>query len=140
LLVRQRRWTLSLAATAAIAAMFVYVATLPLSAEEGANIGAGVLFLWLSGSIGLLAVAITRKTAPARPAAARRGRGWATVAIVSSLFMLFIPAWPLVVIPMGATVVSWSREPASRLRLVATVLTALAVLYVLVYVLVTEVL
>jgi hypothetical protein len=141
LLVRPRavRWTLSLAGTAAIAAMFVYVATLPLSADEGANIGAGVLFLWLSGSIGLLLAAITRKPAPARHNAAGSGSGWATAAIVSSLFMLFLPAWPLVVVPIGAILVSWSRESASRLRLVATVLTALAVLYVLVYVLVTEV-
>ena len=142
LLVRPKavRWTLSLAATAAIAAMFVYVVTLPLSADEGANIGAGVLFLWLSGSLGLLLAAITRKPAPTRDDAARRGRGWATVAIASSLFMLLLPAWPLVVVPIGAILVSWSREPASRLRLAATILTALASLYVLGYVLVTEVL
>lgn len=37
----------------------------------------------------------------------------------------------LVVVPILATAGSWLREPASRLRLVATGLTVLAVLYVL---------
>jgi hypothetical protein len=34
--------------------------------------------------------------------------------------MLFLPAWPRVVVPIGAILVAWSREPASRRRLVAT--------------------
>jgi hypothetical protein len=126
------RRTLSLLATAAIAAMFVYVATLPLSADEGANIGAGVLLLWLLVSIGLLALALApRQRDSAQRDSARPGSGWAKAAIGASLFVLLSSDPFLVVLPILATAVSWLRDPASRLRLVATGLTALVVLYVL---------
>jgi hypothetical protein len=37
--------------------MFVYVSTLDLDPSEGANIGAGVLLLWLPVSLAMLLVA-----------------------------------------------------------------------------------
>jgi hypothetical protein len=55
-----RRWSISIACTAVIAAMFLYVESLPVRADEGANIGAGVLFLWLIVSVLLLIVGIVR--------------------------------------------------------------------------------
>jgi len=54
------RWGISIACTAVITAMFLYVESLPLRANEGANIGAGVLFLCLMVSVLLLAVGIVR--------------------------------------------------------------------------------
>jgi membrane protease YdiL (CAAX protease family) len=129
---RRLRWALSLTATAAIAAMFVYVATLPLSADEGANIGAGVLLLWLLVSIGLLGLALAgRQRDSAQRDSARPGSGWAKTGIGTSLFMLLSSDPFLVVVPIVVTAVSWLREPASRPRVVATGLTALVVLYVL---------
>ena len=138
LLVPQRavRWVFSLAATAAIAAMFVYVATLPLSADEGANIGAGVLFLWLLVSLGLLAVGVVRDrarpTGPGGEHGAAEGSRWAKTAIGSSLVLLLFPALFLLVVPLGALALSWLREPPSRIRVVATGLTALTLAYVVV--------
>jgi len=54
------RWSISIACTAVIAVMFAYVASLPLRVDEGVNIGAGVLSLWLMVSIILLAVGVVR--------------------------------------------------------------------------------
>jgi hypothetical protein len=45
--------------------MFLYVQGLPVSADEGANIGAGVLLLWLSCSALLLGIAAVREAAGA---------------------------------------------------------------------------
>jgi|tagenome__1003787_1003787.scaffolds.fasta_scaffold20953325_2 hypothetical protein len=62
LFVRPRwlRWGISVACVAGIAAMFLYVDSLPQSPDEGANIGAGVLLLWLLVSIGLVLVLVAR--------------------------------------------------------------------------------
>src|SRR5215217_8122621 len=54
------RWSISIACTTLITVMFVYVGSLPVREDEGANIGAGVLFLWLMVSVLLLAVGIVR--------------------------------------------------------------------------------
>ena len=58
---RTVRWALLGGGTAAIAVMFVYVATLDLGPDEGANIGAGVLLLWLLVSLALLAAGFGRE-------------------------------------------------------------------------------
>jgi hypothetical protein len=55
------RWAISIGCVAAVTAMFFYVASLPTTASEGVNIGAGVLLLWLLGSILLLIVLIVRE-------------------------------------------------------------------------------
>jgi hypothetical protein len=55
------RWGISIACFAAVTAMFFYVASLPTTASEGVNIGAGVLLLWFLGSILLLVVLIVRE-------------------------------------------------------------------------------
>jgi hypothetical protein len=111
--------------------MFVYVATLPLSPDEGANIGAGVLLLWLLVSLGLLAVAVVRKSRPQSSAPpegrAVRKHPWAKTAIGSSLVVLLVPSVLLVLVPVVAAAGAWLREPPSRLRIAATGLTALAV-------------
>jgi hypothetical protein len=54
------RWGISIACTVAIAAMFFYVDSLELQPDEGVNIGAGVLALWLVASIALLAIGVVR--------------------------------------------------------------------------------
>ena len=43
-----------------IAAMFVYVATLDV-ADEGANIGAGLLRMWLAVAVALTIIGVRRK-------------------------------------------------------------------------------
>jgi hypothetical protein len=51
-----------------------------------------------------------------------------------SLFLILVyPAWFLVPAPLVATGLSWLREPVSRLRLVATALTTVSVVLVVVY-------
>jgi hypothetical protein len=58
------RMALSIAATASIAAMAVYVSSLPDRPGEGVNIGAAIFVLWLVASIGLLGVAVAREVVP----------------------------------------------------------------------------
>jgi hypothetical protein len=53
---RTMRWTIGLGCTATLTAMLFYVSSLDLN-NAGANIGAGVLALWLICSIALLAAA-----------------------------------------------------------------------------------
>jgi hypothetical protein len=135
---RAVRLTLSIAATASIAAMLVYIVLLPISEEEGANIGAGVMFIWLIVSIVLLRLGgAHRETFHRKPVGRRPLRfvnAGAKTAIASSLFLIFVyPAWFLVPVPLVTTGLSWLREPASRLRLVATALTAISVALVVVY-------
>jgi len=55
---RAWRWVLSLACPLAILAMLLYVDTRPIAPDEGVNIGAGVLFLWLVVSVVLLVLAL----------------------------------------------------------------------------------
>jgi hypothetical protein len=55
------RLTLSAAATASIAAMLVFILLLPISDEEGANIGAGVMLIWLIVSVVLLRLCVARR-------------------------------------------------------------------------------
>ena len=52
---RTLRWAIGFGCTATLTAMFLYVASIDLAPEEGANIGAGVMLLWILCSIGLLA-------------------------------------------------------------------------------------
>lgn len=61
---RTTRWVVGLASFAAIVAMFLYVASLDVD-EEGANIGAGVLLLWVLVSFALLAVGAGREAVTA---------------------------------------------------------------------------
>jgi hypothetical protein len=135
---RAVRLTLSGAATASIAAMLVYIVLLPISEAEGANIGAGVMFVWLIVSILLLRLAVApRHTAHRKPVGRRLVRlvnTWAKTAIAFSLFLIFVyPAWFLIPAPLIAIALSWLHEPASRLRLVATALTLVSVVLVAVY-------
>ena len=62
--IRPLRWVLLVGSAVAIAAMFVYVATLDV-ADEGANIGAGLLLMWLAVAVALVIVGVRRK--PVRP-------------------------------------------------------------------------
>jgi len=55
------RWGINLACTAAITGMLFYVDSRPVAPDEGANIGAGVLALWLVVSVALLAVGVARE-------------------------------------------------------------------------------
>jgi hypothetical protein len=52
------RWALEIACPLAIVAMFAYVSSLPDRADEGVNIGAGVLLLWMVLSLGLLVLTL----------------------------------------------------------------------------------
>jgi len=61
---RTTRWVVGLASFAVIVAMFLYVASLDVD-EEGANIGAGVLLLWVLVSFALLAVGAGREAVAA---------------------------------------------------------------------------
>jgi peptidoglycan/LPS O-acetylase OafA/YrhL len=63
LFVRRRtvRWSLSIACITGIAAMLVYVSSIPTRPDEGVNIGAGVLALWLTASAALIAIGIARE-------------------------------------------------------------------------------
>ncbi len=54
------------ACTAAVLGMFAYVLTLDVEGE-GANIGAGVLFLWPGAALGMLLAAATRGREPPPP-------------------------------------------------------------------------
>ena len=67
LFVRRRslRWILGLACPAAIAAMFAYVSSLPDREEDGVNLGAAVLLLWLLASFVVLALAVLREAVTA---------------------------------------------------------------------------
>jgi hypothetical protein len=58
---RSVRWGLTLACAASIVAMFVYVASLSTEPDEGVNIGAGVLLLWLFVSLILVALGVARE-------------------------------------------------------------------------------
>jgi len=57
---RPLRRALAVSCPLAILAMFLYVASLPAEPDEGANIGAGVLLLWvlLSGALLLVAAVV----------------------------------------------------------------------------------
>jgi hypothetical protein len=55
---RPVRWTLAVLCPLAILAMLLYVDSLPVEPDEGVNIGAGVLYLWLIVSLALLVLAI----------------------------------------------------------------------------------
>jgi hypothetical protein len=55
---RAWRWALGLACPLAILAMFLYVDSLPNEPDEGVNIGAGLLVLWLLVSGVLLVLAL----------------------------------------------------------------------------------
>jgi hypothetical protein len=63
LFVRNRplRLAFAVACPAAIAVMFAYVSSLPTGPDEGVNIGAAVLLLWLLVSLALFAVAAVRE-------------------------------------------------------------------------------
>jgi uncharacterized membrane protein len=56
---REWRWALGIACPFAILAMLLSVASLPSKPEEGANIGAGVILLWMVVSVALLVVAVS---------------------------------------------------------------------------------
>ena len=55
------RWGISLGCTAVITGMLFYVDSRPIAPDEGANIGAGVLALWLMVSVALLGVGVARE-------------------------------------------------------------------------------
>jgi hypothetical protein len=129
LLVPQRtlRLALVVGGAVAIAAMLVAVVVIP-PAGEGANIGAGVLFLWLLVALGLVAAA--RRGDDTRPAA-RLERlstsSWSKAALASLLVTLVYP--PFALVTVAATAVAWWREAQSRVRTAATWLSAVAVAY-----------
>jgi hypothetical protein len=52
------RWALEIACPLAIIAMFAYVSSLQERPDEGVNIGAGVLLLWMVLSLSLLVVTL----------------------------------------------------------------------------------
>jgi hypothetical protein len=54
------RWGIGIGCVAAITGMFFYVNSIPVGPDEGVNIGAGVMFLWLLGTFGLLGVLLVR--------------------------------------------------------------------------------
>jgi hypothetical protein len=64
--IKPLRWVLLVGSAVGIAAMFVYVATLDV-ADEGANIGAGLLLMWLAVAVALVVVGVRRE--PVRHAA-----------------------------------------------------------------------
>jgi hypothetical protein len=61
--IRPLRWVLLVGSAIAIAAMFVYVATLDV-ADEGANIGAGLLLIWLAVAVALVIGGVRRAASP----------------------------------------------------------------------------
>ena len=135
---RAVRLALSGVATVAIAAMLVYIVLLPVSDEEGANIGAGVMFIWLIASICLFGLAVTRPQTIDWKSAARRAKNvanaWTKAALASSLFLIFVyPTWFLIPVPIVTTALSWLREPSTRLRLAATALAPISVALVVAY-------
>ncbi len=136
---RRIRWALLLGGAAAIAAMF-YVLTLPLPDDAGANIGAGVLFLWLLVSLGLVAAGVVadvwhsrRGVAAGAPGvSSERSHRWSKAALASSVVVALLPlSVVLVVVPLATVALAWWREPPSRLRLVAAAAAALAAGYLL---------
>jgi hypothetical protein len=68
------RWGLSIACATAITAMFLYVASLPVSETEGVNIGAGVMLLWLLGSLVLVVLLVIRDVVVIAIRGVRRAR------------------------------------------------------------------
>ncbi len=62
---RSIRWILGIACPGAITAMFAYVSSLPTGEEEGVNLGAAVLLIWLLASYLVLAVAVVREVVAA---------------------------------------------------------------------------
>jgi hypothetical protein len=54
------RWGISVGCVAAITGMFFYVNSIPVGPDEGVNIGAGIMLLWLLGTFGLLGILIVR--------------------------------------------------------------------------------
>jgi len=66
------RWTVGVACFAALVVMFLYLASIDLAPDEGANIGAGVMLLWLLCSLALLATTVLREGVAA--VARRRSR------------------------------------------------------------------
>jgi peptidoglycan/LPS O-acetylase OafA/YrhL len=67
LFVRRRslRWILGIVCPAAIAAMLAYVSSLPDREQEGVNLGAAALLLWLLASLLVLAIAVVREVVTA---------------------------------------------------------------------------
>ena len=126
---RRLRWGLLAAGTAAVAAMFLYVATLPLAPDEGANIGAGVLFLWLLVSVVLLGAGVLRvhdRPRSATPSPAR----WSKIALGFAVAAMVLPSLLLpLLVALAATTLAWKIDRPSRLRLAATGLTAVALAY-----------
>jgi peptidoglycan/LPS O-acetylase OafA/YrhL len=55
------RWGLSIACITAIAVMLAYVSSIPTRPDEGVNIGAGVLVLWLLASAVLILIGMVRE-------------------------------------------------------------------------------
>ena len=53
----RKRLAINVGVFVALIVMFLYVSTLDLDPSEGANIGAGVLLLWLPVSLAMLLVA-----------------------------------------------------------------------------------
>jgi hypothetical protein len=66
------RWGISIACAVAIAAMFLYVDSRPVHPDEGVNIGAGVLVLWLVASLAVLAMGVVRDVVAGVVRAVRR--------------------------------------------------------------------
>jgi hypothetical protein len=66
------RWGISMACAVAIGAMFFYVDSRPSQPDEGVNIGAGVLVLWLLASVALLAIGVVRDVVVATVRAVKR--------------------------------------------------------------------
>jgi phosphatidylserine synthase len=62
---RPLRWILGILCPAAIVAMFAYVSSLPEREQEGVNLGAAVLLLWLLVSFVILAIAVVREVVTA---------------------------------------------------------------------------
>lgn len=126
------RWALVAGGAIAIAAMLVLVATIP-SGDEGANIGAGVMFLWLMvAGVLVVAAAVTGRRRTTAPAAI-----WSKTAIGALIVTLFFP--PFALVALAATGVAWRREGSSTTRKVATWSSALAVPYAVLYAVVENV-
>jgi hypothetical protein len=72
---RRVRWTVGPACVAALIVMFLYVASIDVAPDEGANIGAGVMLLWILCSVALLAAAVVREVVAAVARRLTRPRG-----------------------------------------------------------------
>jgi hypothetical protein len=133
------RLTIQIVAATAVAAMFVFVGfLLPLSDDAGANIGAGVLGLELAAAIAIVVFSRKEKLAitPTLPAGherrPRRPVTWSQAALWGSAASIFIHPYALPV-PLLATTIAWSREPPTKMRLIATAATAVAVAFAVGY-------